>query len=185
MKIRSLLFCIMFLTGISSPLISQAGIPRLFLAVIANSNGTTPENIKFNAYITDRPTDIQTESKPGYPQSYYKSGYIVVNLGNFSGAWNTGETLMLEITNIGNCQQKTFSKVIPPGKGDWYEEVMLPEIVPGDYNADGVCDTNDIILAIKIMAGISVETCVNIKADTDAQINLADIIYLLGMVVNQ
>ena len=118
-----LLLSIVFI-AIGSFTPALAGTPHTAYGKIFNSDSSVPADgdITFNAYITTRPDEIQTESSTG---SSYSGGYWSVGVGNFSTDWSPGEILRVDATNTANGETGSVEVVMTDAGSDEAEDMYL------------------------------------------------------------
>jgi hypothetical protein len=116
------LFSLFFLLlGASS---SYSGIPHIVTGRIFNSDASVPVDgsITFNAYITSRPGEVQTQISTG---NGYTSGYWYVVAGNFATAWSVDEVLHVDFTNTVTGKQGSIDYTLTSSDPDITPDVTL------------------------------------------------------------
>ena len=102
------------ITGIIEVVGSGGGTPQNEQGNLFNSDSGVPADgcIYFNAFIADRPEEILTQASPGCG---YTSGVWQVNVGNFPGGWNAGETLHIDFMDKCKGEKGALDYVLTDG----------------------------------------------------------------------
>ncbi|MFC1552378.1 chitobiase/beta-hexosaminidase C-terminal domain-containing protein [Candidatus Latescibacterota bacterium] len=79
--------------------------------------------IEFNAYITSRPGEVQTQASTG---AGYNTGFWFINAGNFNTAWAEGEVLRVVATNIPTGKTGTVDLTLTAMDPDMADDLEIP-----------------------------------------------------------
>ncbi len=122
---KQMLILFFMVLMVSYPVIS--GTPHTATGLVFNHNASVPVDgsIAFNAYITSRPGEVQTQNSTG---AGYSSGYWYVGTGNFATAWRAGDILHVDFTNTVNGEIGSVSITLTNGEPDYAPDVTLARI---------------------------------------------------------
>jgi hypothetical protein len=123
MKQMLILFFIVLM--VSTPVIS--GTAHTVTGRVFNHNASVPADgsITFNAYITSRPGEVQTQSSTG---AGYSGGNWFIGTGNFPTAWSVGDVLHVGFTNTVNGENGSVNVTLTSGDPDYASDVTLAPI---------------------------------------------------------
>jgi uncharacterized repeat protein (TIGR02543 family) len=103
----------------------RAGVNHTVTGRVFNFDLSVPANgtVTFNAYITSRPGEVQTQNSVG---AGYSSGYWFINAGNFSSDWHVGDVLRVNFTNTAKGVQTTLQFTLTSNDPDITPDVTFP-----------------------------------------------------------
>lgn len=107
-----------------------AGVEHTAYGKIFNSDDSVPAggDITFVAFIKARPSETQTQASTG---SAYSDGYWVVACGDFPTAWEAGDVLHVDVTNIVNGETGSVEVTLTDEAGnDPAPDLHLEFVVP-------------------------------------------------------
>ncbi len=132
---------------------------------IYNQDGTTPESVTFNAFITTRPGEILTESSYdcGYSEGYHGAldpyGYAFVQSASFPTPWQMGDQIRMNVTGPNGTTGTGLFTYVPmvDMAGTIYLSGGTPDLVTSD------CEHNT-----QVTEGQNFQVLVTIKNEGNA-----------------
>ena len=125
-KSRYILYVMLFIVNYSFVVsLHSNGRPHTAYGILQNFDSTTPavDEIRFNAYILLRPSEILTESSTGCG---FESGYWSVSVGNFSSAWSAGDILYVEFYHVNDNVQTSVQLIMTNDDPNVAELAVFP-----------------------------------------------------------
>jgi hypothetical protein len=189
-------YLLLILLLISTVTLFAQAMPRPILVKLLTEDGSTlsPSDIFVRAYFQERPEEIQTSiTRPKHfnatlLNSRHQGFYLMLNPSAFHLSWETGETLIADITQVSTGNTARFTLQMPTGTNViWVEDPItlihsIPNLasspVPKNRSANISSTTTTLGWSFIQAKGYSRPIAFRLAIDTDSLFSNATVLYV-------